>query len=531
MRFAILFSILTAAACGGSPSSGGPDAATTPDAATSPDAAPPCTPTAGAPAERVTTTVGVVHGAQKGSTWAYLGVPFAAPPVGPLRLAPPAAPACSATELDATQLGPMCAQLDSSGKPVGSEDCLQLNVWAPAAAAAPRPVFVWIHGGANAVGSATDATYDGQALAETGDMIVVTVNYRLGQLGFLAHPGLSIPGEGDYGLLDQIAALHWVHDNIAAFGGDPANVTIAGESAGARDVCSLVASPKAAGLFAHGIMESGSCKGLPTKQAAEATGSTFVTDAGCGGASDVAACLRALPLATMLTTDPPDPSILVSTLYQPMIDGDTQPVEPASAIAAGTHNHVPFIVGANADETGKAAPQIPDEPTYESIVNAQFGPIAAAVLKQYPASDYATPRAAYVRLTTDARFVCPSREIARAFAAGQTEPVFRYFFSYPSSNPYGAVHGLDVPFVFGSFGAITGQNGQPYQPTATDLAVSAVVQADWSRMSAAGDPGGTPAWPRWDSTDPAMVFAATPSVQTAIRQTNCDFWQQYYDAN
>jgi para-nitrobenzyl esterase len=392
-------------------------------------------------------------------------------------------------------------------------------------------VYVFIHGGANAVGSITDPLYDGRALAEAGDLIVVTINYRVGQLGFLAHASLAAEGtgSGDFGLLDQIAALRWVHDNIAAFGGDPANVTIGGESAGARDVCSLVASPMAAGLFGRAIMESGSCKGLPDRASAESAGASYATAAGCTG-GDVASCLRALPLDTALKTMPPDPSILVSTAYQPAIDGAVQTGEPAAVIAAGAHNHVDFVVGANADETGKAAPAIPDEATYDQIVKAQFGPIADQVLAQYPASSYPTPRAAYVRLTTDARFVCPSREIARAVAGAQSQPVYRYFFAYAGPSKLGAVHGLELPFVFDTFGALMTQSG-PYQPTQADLAVSTTMQGDWTRFARTGDPGGSPAWPRWDSSDPTMVFAATPAVQDGIRTADCDFWKPLYDSH
>jgi para-nitrobenzyl esterase len=151
-------------------------------------------------------------------------------------------------------------------------------------------------------------------------------------------------------------------------------------------------------------------------------------------------------------------------------------------------------------------------------------------LARYPASAFPTPRAAYVRLTTDARFVCPAREIAKAADAGQTAPVYRYFFQYRQSSPQGAVHGLDVPFVFGTFSAILLPNGQPYQPTATDLSVQAAMQGYWTRFARTGDPGGTPAWPLYDATDSTLVIDATPSTATGIRTTACDFWEPYYDA-
>jgi len=534
-------SIATAAllACGGG-SASPPDAMTAedaapiddaaPDAATAPDAAPVCLVIAGAPAERVTTTSGVVRGARDGATWTYKGVPFAAPPVGDRRLRAPEPAACVRGERDATAFGPTCPQL-ADGAVVGEEDCLQLNLWTPAVAAAPRPVMVWIHGGGNSVGTASDPLYDGRRLAEAGDVIVVTTNYRLGQLGFLAHPALD-GASGNFGTLDLVRALGWVRDNIAAFGGDPGNVTIFGESAGARDVCTLLATPPAAGLFHRALMESGACKFLPTRSAAETQGAMLVAATSCAGAADVPACLRTLPVATLITTLPGNPSALGSSPYQPTIDGTVLPEQPSAAMAAGRHHAVPFVVGANADETGAAAPAVASEAAYATLVHAEFGTaLGDRVLQQYPASRFPTPRAAYVRVTTDARFVCPAREIARAADAGQLAPVYRYFFEYGTPSPFGAVHGLDVPFVFGTFGAITTAANQPYQPTATDLAVSATLQAAWTTFARTGTPGTTPAWPTWiPATDPTLQLDATLSTIDGVRTADCDFWRPLYDS-
>jgi para-nitrobenzyl esterase len=194
------------------------------------------------------------------------------------------------------------------------------------------------------------------------------------------------------------------------------------------------------------------------------------------------------------------------------------------------HSHVPFVVGANADETGNSAPAIATEMQYETLVRAQLPmTLANLALQQYPASAYPTPRAAYVRLTTDARFVCPSREIARAADAGQSEPVYRYFFQYRASV-LGAVHGLDVPYVFGTFDGIETPNGTPYTPNATDLALSATMQGYWTRFARGGDPGGTPAWPSYGGADPTLIFDASTSTANGIRTAHCDFWQPYYDA-
>jgi para-nitrobenzyl esterase len=512
-----LFVIAIVAACGHDAAEG-----TTPDA--TPDAPGCAMPAAGPATERVVTTSGTVHGVSVGASWKYLGVPFAAPPTGPLRFAAPAPATCATTEIDASAFGPQCPQLDANGNYLGDEDCLHVNVWAPAATAAPRPVMVWIHGGANAIGFTSDPLYDGQKLAETGDVIVVTADYRLGQLGFVDHVALEAesPAAGNYGLLDQIAALQWVHDNIAGFGGDPANVTVFGESAGGRDTCSIVAAPAAAGLFQRSIIESGACGGLPTRAVAETQGNTFATAAGCT-TGDIASCLRALTAEAVVRAAAPDPSILVSTPYQPVIDGTIQPVLPVTALANGSFNHVPFMVGSNAQETGGAVPAVPDEATYAKLLTDEFGAtLETKIIAQYPVSRFGTPRAAYVRVTTDARFVCPTRTVARNATAGQTDAVYRYFFEYADS-PVGAVHGLEIPFVFGTFDGIL-VNGVPYQPTAADLAVSAAVQADWTSFARTGTPSGTPTWPRWDATDPVRGFTATPDVEVGVRTADCDFW-------
>jgi len=397
------------------------------------------------------------------------------------------------------------------------------------ATSTPRPVMLWIHGGGNSVGTAVNPLYDGRRLAEIGDVVVVSANYRLAQLGFLAVPGLD-SGSGNYGTLDQIAALAWIKANIAAFGGDAGNVTIFGESAGARDVCTLLAAQSAAGLFHRAIMESGACKFLPTRATAETNGAMVVAAVGCGGAADVPACLRGVSAEALIRALPGDPSALASSPYQSTIDGMILVEQPSAAMAAGRHHAVPFMVGANANETGAVAPPVMTETAYQALVHAQFGmTLGDRVLLQYPASRFPTPRAAYVRVTTDSRFVCPSREIARAADAGQTAAVHRYFFAYGGSSPFGAVHGLDVPFVFGTFAAIQTQAG-PYQPTAADLAVSSTIQKAWTAFARTGNPMTTPAWPTWAPTDPTLVIDASLSTMDGIRTADCDFWRPIYDS-
>lgn len=521
MRLAYLMLFL--AACGGG-GGGGDDAV---DAA-NPDSAPACAVTPGAPAETVATTGGVVRGKMAGATWTYQGVPYAAPPVGDLRWRAPQPPACSPTELDATALGPTCPQLAEDGTFSGSEDCLQLNVWAPAAAGAPRPVMVWIHGGGNAVGSAVYPVYDGRRLAEAGDVVVVTVNYRLGQLGFLADAALATPegSVGNYGTLDQIAALRWVHDNIAAFGGDPARVLIFGESAGGRNVCTLLATPASAGLFQRALVESGACKFLDTRAQAQRTADAVATALACDGAADRAGCLRAAGVEAVTRAAASPVGALESSSFGTTLDGVVIAEQPEAAMIGGRHHAVPFAIGANSDETGREAPPSMTQAQYEAAVRAQYGAIADQVLAHYPPTP--TPRAAYVRLTTDSRFVCPTRQIARHADAGQTAPVFRYFFTH-RVTALGAVHGIEVPYVFGTFDTIV-VGGNPYQPTAADLRISAAMQGYWARFAATGDPGGSPAWPVHDATDPVLVLDDPLATQAGPRAADCDFWAPLYDA-
>lgn len=459
-------------------------------------------------------------GAPAGATTAYKGIRYAQAPVGDLRFRAPQPVTCTG-EQPALAYGPKCPQLDE-GTYVGDEDCLQLNVWAPVAAGPPRPVMVWIHGGGNIVGSAVEPVYDGQRLAEAGDVVVVTVNYRLGQLGWLADASLAASdgAVGNYGTLDQVEALRWVRDHIAGFGGDPGNVTIFGESAGGRNVCTLLAVPAAAGLFHRAIVESGACKFLQTEAAAQAVADDVAAALGCSG--DRAACLRAATAEQVIRANPGTAGVLTASSYGSVIDGVVLAEQPEDAIAAGRHHAVPFLIGANADETVREAPVNLTEAQYQQLVRAQLGPtLGDLALAQYPVSAYPTPRAAYVRMTTDVRFVCPSREIAAA--AAPHAPTFRYFFSY-RPTPLGAPHAIEIPFVFGTFAAI------PYTPSAADLALATAIQGYWTRFARTGDPGGSPAWPRYAAGDPTLVLDDPISRADGIRTADCDFWRPYYGA-
>jgi para-nitrobenzyl esterase len=354
--------------------------------------------------------------------------------------------------------------------------------------------------------------------------MVVTIQYRLGPLGFLAHDAL---GPGNYGLEDQILALQWIRQNAAAFGGDATRLLLFGESAGALDTCALVASPRAAGLFSAALMQSGGCVADPLAER-EAQGALLASDLGCDGSADVAACLRAATVDTVIMAGGGEPvgGGIVGSGFGPTVDGAVLPVAPLDALTAGSHNHVPFVVGANADEAGSLGVPMMTEAQYEARVRMIFGvALGNMVLAEYPAADYATPRQAFIQLATDAQFVCPARTICRAAEASQDEPVYRYFFTHALSGPaglQGAVHGLELFFVFQKVGLVP-----TYTASADDLAVEATLLGYWTRFAAAGDPNGAgaPAWPAYQGAgDPYLELAATPMAGEGVRTAKCDFW-------
>jgi len=482
----------------------------------------------------VVTDRGPVTGVEAGATWSFRNVPYAAPPVGDLRWKAPREHACWQDDLDASKFGNACPQIDAKTMSVvGDEDCLALNVWAPKDADKSAVLF-FVHGGGNTQGSAVQATadgsvfYDGQALAEATGNVVVTINYRLGALGFVAHPELTAESDegssGNYGNQDQIAALRWVHDNIASFGGDPEHVLLFGESAGALDTCILLTSPLAKGLFSAALMESGGCV-AKTKADAEAFGAKLVQAAGCP-AGDFA-CMRDLPASAVVKAIVELPDVAgKQSDYQPSIDGYVVTGDPLEVIAAGGHNHVPFVIGSNSEETGQViAPMT--EAEYEAKVHGTFGvALGDQVLAKYPAAAYPTPRDAYVAVSSDAKFICTARKVARAVSKTQTEPVYRYFFTQPLENapklaPLGAFHGLELVFVFGHL--TTGG----YPPSAGDKALSTAIMGYWGRIAATGKPDGdgSVAWPTYDAaTDPYLQLAIDIAADEGVRTEQCDFW-------
>lgn len=491
----------------------------------------------------VPTTSGAVEGvALPGGGVAFRGIPYAEPPVGQLRFAPPVPRACAAGLTQAQEFGPICPQVekDAQGQVTamrGEEDCLSLNVWTPAADGAMRPVLVYIHGGGNAVGAGSDELFDGAALANARDVVVVTLNYRLGALGFLTHAALAAEStggvSGNYAILDQALALRWVQDNVAGFGGDPQRVLLFGESAGAVDTCALIGSPAAAGLFQGAIVQSGSCRERPLSQYENEMSGPFVDNSGCAGAPDVAQCLRGLDVATILTTQPDGyPSVAaLSQGWGPHVDGAVLPKTTLEAMSDGTANPGPKIFGANAQETANAVPPMTAQ-QYEMVVKGTFGPLADQVLAQYPVADYGNDGdQAYVALTSDVKFVCNARRAARAAAAGMQGPVYRYHFAYdgytsPMNTPKAAFHGLELVYVFAAWHAVLPGDMFEYKPNADDAAMSELLQAAWVRFAATGDPAGADLkWPQYvKAEDNAALLDVPPGLVAGVRTEQCDFW-------
>jgi para-nitrobenzyl esterase len=384
------------------------------------------------------------------------------------------------------------------------EDCLSLNVWFPASAAKKAlPVMLWIHGGGFILGSGSQSIYDGTELA-TRDVVVVTINYRLGPLGWMAHSGLlhqnpKHPASGNYGLLDQIAALEWVRDNIAGFGGDPKQVTIFGESAGGVSVCALFASPAANGLFVRAIDESGPCLSAATMSdltTAESQGDRLAMALSCSTAPDVVACMRSKSASDVASALPTGilPGVAGQEGWAPIVDGDVEPTTVADAIRAGSSKNVPLLLGTNADEGSVlvAGSGLNNLDGVTSYLNQRLGPtLAAPILANYPPSRYGgDSNAAAYAIVGDGLMVCPAERAAEDLASVGGHPsayLFSFVTSYGALLGWGAFHGSDLPFVFRN------ANLQPGVALATftgaNLAVSDWFEGYWTNMAKTGSPG------------------------------------------
>jgi len=482
----------------------------------------------------VRTAAGTVRGAVAQDHRLFAGIPYAAPPIGPLRWQPPTPVHGWPGVRDATRPGPRCLQ-DPGGDPEfgrqTDEDCLTLNVWTPPTSQSGGerlPVMVWIHGGAFINGSAS--IYDARWLASRGDMIVVTVNYRLGTMGFLAHPSLGPPGDvGNYGLADQQAALRWVRDNISNFGGDPEMVTLAGESAGGMSVCDHLVAPDSVGLFRAAIIQSAPCQAQVALPAAVKASLDYAAELGCGEPHSAAQCLRALPAGKLR-----DPvwyyHIGDDALSGPVTGTQRLPVDPMTAFADDRAARVPVLVGTNRDEfTLFVAMQYlrhgeykPDQ--YPQLLAETFGEHAAAVEAHYPLQRYGGVPLAYSAAVTDGVFACPAERMADAMA--RTESVYAYEFNdrdAPTPDPLrtlpfpvGASHSLELRYLFDVGGA------PPLNPAQQVLSDQMIDY--WAHFVRNAEPGSQ--WPAFGTDEKRLSFQ--PGGSTVItdfaESHQCAFW-------
>jgi para-nitrobenzyl esterase len=481
------------------------------------------------------TEQGAIRGAVQGATMAFKGIPYAAPPVGPLRWKPPAPAARWDGLRDGSRFGAMCPQIVGD-EVKGDEDCLYINVWRPREKLdRPLPVMVWLHGGGNHTRSGEGSAdfggvgYNGEQLVPQG-VVFVSVNSRLGVLGFLSHAALSAEHpekiSGNYGSLDQIAVLQWIKRNIAAYGGDPSHVFLFGTSAGGGNTCALITSPLTRGLVHGAAMESSVPAGCEIKTLAEDendTGRRVAKAAGCDTAPDVAACLRG-KTATEIVKAVPGTFSVFPRIYGPNMDGHVFPEQPIKIIAAQRHPAMPIIVGNTAHETWSWSSAVTDEASYTAAIEKAFGASARdRILKLYPVNAYSSARAAFAQVTTDAEFTCTSRRVARTFSKAQREPVFRYIFDHtlendPQLKSLGAIHTLEHAFLFAWQGR--------YRPTDTDLVVQRRIVGYWTRLARTGNPNGAgdPDWPAQSGNDVYFEFGANAVAKTGPAAANCDFW-------
>jgi para-nitrobenzyl esterase len=491
-----------------------------------------------APRPVATVSTGQLRGSQTYDGEAvFKNIPFAEAPVGNLRWHEPLPAKAWTGVRDVTTFGPSCYQ---SGhlNPVSSEDCLQLNIWTPAwPMKAPVPVMVWFHGGGNTAGSAIEPLFNGETLARHG-VILVSANYRLGVFGFFAHPELTRESahhsSGNYGLLDQIQALQWVHDNIANFGGDPANVTIFGESAGSGDVNTLLASPLSKGLFARVIAESGPIGSGPADPPpplaeAEKRGEALAAKLNITGDGALAK-LRALSSEDLVKASAQDPSSGIPMLGID-VDGWLLPELPATVFAAGRELHVPLLLGSNSQEMQKPFGSLAGG--LREVISQRYGPLADRALTVYglngatdpqPDPEYGT---VMTQWTTDTQFRCGTvQELAWHTAAGNPGYEYQFSLTMHGKEADGAPHASEIPFVFGT--QPVWQEMRHYN--LSDRQYAPVIQEYWTNFAKTGDPNG-PGLEKWPKFDPAArayldFIDAGPVAKEGLRRPLCDLYME-----
>ena len=495
---------------------------------------------------------GYVQGVLQGHVESFKGLPFAAPPIGQLRWMPPQDPVNWPGIRDASGFSERCPQMsrDAPGPPVfvGNEDCLYLNVFKPSGATG-LPIIVFIHGGSNVSGSASlelnaVPVYDGASLAQNGNVVVVTANYRLGNLGFLVHKKLTeasgYQGSGNYAYMDQIQVLKWVQRNIAAFGGDPGNVTLFGQSAGAKGVWVLMTSPLSAGLFHRAIVHSGVREGARKLEDAHQVGTKVSQNLHCSSAPDELACLRGKPASEVVKALP---FVRGKGFFSAVLDNKVLMLPPIDTMLEGKHHHVPILQGNVKEEMSilglEDSRHITNEKEYKDAVEdaVKVGPdgvsipgvTATELLGLYPVDDYSSPRHAYNAIRTDRDYICSSRKVLRALSAKQNEFVGRFFYTHRFSDgaerSFGASHGFELLFIFDSLKA---PMPPPLVPTAGERDLVKFFQRTWSDFARTGMP--SPAWKRYDRARDNYVALDAPIPREEgehLRRKQCDFWDAH----
>lgn len=499
------------------------------------------------PVVQTETPLGPVRGFVAQGSETYLGIPYAKPPLAELRWRPPQPVVPWQDVLDATDLPPSCPQFAPPfNMLMGDEDCLYLNIWTPQRKPdKPMPVMVWIHGGGFTAGKAAYTAQDGQKLAAQSNSVVVAMNYRLGVFGFLADGDLSAedanhPVSGNYGIEDQAAALRWVRDNIAAFGGDPDKVTIFGQSAGGVSVCAQLSSPASAGLFQRAIIQSGPCATpLSELDAVSVLGQRLSEGLGCDDAEDRLACMRSKPADDVAEVLPPDPSFAFGegyTVWWPVLDGKIIPEQFDAAFNAGRFNKVPIINGATLDE-GSLIVWLSHNFLFQPLQADQYlGRLeylvgdrhtAELVAAQYPLANYADPFEALTEAFSDGFFNCQTRTITKALS--RHVPVWAYQFDYREApffvpgTDLKAFHSAEIQYIFANPMSVT-QSG--FEGEQAEL--SRVMMGFWGQFARAGDPNyeSLPTWPQFMPGDKTLLFDASSSVASNVHRGDCNFWNR-----
>jgi len=487
---------------------------------------------------------GQISGLEQDGTWTYLGIPYAKPPVGNLRWKPPEPAKPWSGTRACTRFGPSCPQ-PTNDTTTGrmSEDCLYLNVWTPAKSSSEKlPVMVWIHGGAFAEGSGSDTVYNGHNLSNQG-VVVVTINYRLGPFGFLAYPALSKESpqgvSGNYGLEDQVQALKWVKGNIAAFGGNPTNVTIFGESAGAESVDMLLVSPQSKGLFKRAISESGPqwhfgfLPPITSLSDGEKIGGQFATELGCSSASDPLAAMRAKTPDELLTTwgwteqkvSPP-----IGLQFFPVVDGWFLPDQPTTLFKEGKQHDVGVIIGSNKDDGsefgGLGQLNKVTAAQYQSLVQSNAGQSAAEVLNLFPAQTDAQVPAAMSDLMTQMDFASFPRFVAGSVVKTKSKAFLYQFTRVPPTEAgaqLGAYHAAELPYVFGNLDTSQGYNQ-------TDLTLSKTIVGYWTSFAKTGNPNGSGQveWPSYGNSDQNLALGDQVTTNSGLYKAQIDLAEKIY---